>query len=61
MAMGTFIGLLSLALMVLFIGIIVWAYSSKRKADFDAAAALPFADDDGARQTARIKEGQRHE
>ena len=29
-----------------FLGIVFWAYSGKRKADFDEAANLPFADDD---------------
>jgi cytochrome c oxidase cbb3-type subunit 4 len=29
-----------------FIGIVVWAWSSRRKARFDEAANLPFADDD---------------
>jgi cytochrome c oxidase cbb3-type subunit 4 len=28
-----------------FIGIIWWAFSARRKADFDEAANLPFADD----------------
>jgi cytochrome c oxidase cbb3-type subunit IV len=28
-----------------FIGICVWAYSAKRKDDFDAVALLPFADE----------------
>jgi cytochrome c oxidase cbb3-type subunit 4 len=28
-----------------FIGVCVWAYGSKRKAGFDEAAQLPFADD----------------
>lgn len=28
------------------VGIALWAYSDKRKAEFDAAAQLPFADDD---------------
>ena len=32
--------------MATFIGIVIWAYSSSRKADFDEAARLPFADDD---------------
>jgi len=31
---------------VTFISIMLWAYSSRRKADFEAAANLPFADDD---------------
>lgn len=28
------------------IGIFLWAYSSKKKPDFDEAAQLPFADDE---------------
>ena len=31
---------------VFFVGIIVWAYSSKRKSTFDAAAQLPLEDDE---------------
>lgn len=33
-------------LFVLFIGIIVWAWSAKRKKQFDEAAHLPLEDDD---------------
>ena len=33
---------------ITFIGIVWWSLSSKRRADFDAAALLPFADDDSA-------------
>ncbi|MFB9865915.1 cbb3-type cytochrome oxidase subunit 3 [Vreelandella sulfidaeris] len=43
---GTFRGLITLILMVAFIGIALWAYSKRRKPDFDEAAHLPFADDD---------------
>jgi len=32
--------------MATFIGIVIWAYSSSRKADFDEAAQLPFAEED---------------
>ena len=32
--------------MATFIGIVIWAYSSSRKADFDEAAQLPFRQDD---------------
>jgi cytochrome c oxidase cbb3-type subunit 4 len=32
--------------MITFLGIVVWAYSSARKKDFDDAAMLPFADDE---------------
>ena len=33
-------------LFVLFIGIIVWAWSAKRKRGFDEAARLPLEDED---------------
>lgn len=39
--------------MVAFIGIVVWAYSKKRKKSFDDAANLPFADQ--AQDKATIK------
>jgi cytochrome c oxidase cbb3-type subunit 4 len=29
-----------------FVGILVWTFALKRSADFDTAAALPFADDE---------------
>jgi cytochrome c oxidase cbb3-type subunit IV len=38
--------LVMLAGLVLFIGIWVWAWGSKRRAAFDEAARLPFADDE---------------
>ena len=43
---GTFRGLITLVLIFAFIGIALWAYSKRRKPDFDEAANLPFADDD---------------
>ncbi len=38
-------GLTTLFLMISFIGLCIWAYSKKRRKDFDEAAGLPFADD----------------
>ena len=38
-------GLSTLFLFVAFVGVCVWAYSSKRKKTFDEAANLPFADE----------------
>jgi cytochrome c oxidase cbb3-type subunit 4 len=35
----------TIVLMALFLGIIWWAYSKKRKKSFDEAANLPFADE----------------
>ena len=36
----------SIVIMVTFLGIVAWAFSSKRKAAFDEAARLPFDEDD---------------
>lgn len=39
-------GLATVFAMAAFIGVAIWAYSSKQKARFDEAANLPFADED---------------
>lgn len=39
-------GLSTAFLMVAFIGLCFWAWSKKRKDEFDEAANLPFADED---------------
>ncbi len=39
-------GAATIFVLVAFIGICLWAYSSKRNRQFDEAANLPFADDD---------------
>lgn len=46
MDINTLRGLSTLFILLAFIGLVVWAYSSKRKKGFDEAANLPFADDD---------------
>ena len=46
MDIGTFRGITTVVLMVLFVALVFWAYSRKRKQDFDAAALLPLEDDD---------------
>jgi cytochrome c oxidase cbb3-type subunit 4 len=38
----------TVALLILFIGIIIWAFSSRRKKRFDAAARMPLEDDDSS-------------
>jgi len=43
--LSTLRGLSTLLLMLTFIGIVVWAWSGKRKKDFDEAARLPLDDD----------------
>jgi len=45
MDMGTFRGLFTLVMMLLFVALVVWAYSGKRKKTFDAAARLPLEDE----------------
>ena len=47
MDIGTFRGVMTAVLMVLFIALVFWAYSRHRKEDFDAAARLPLDDDEG--------------
>lgn len=34
----------TLVSLLVFLGIVVWAWSSRRRSAFDAAARLPFAD-----------------
>ncbi len=46
MDINTLRGLSTLLLLVAFISLVFWAYSGKRKRDFDEAANLPFADED---------------
>jgi cytochrome c oxidase cbb3-type subunit 4 len=38
-------GLLTAVLLFAFIGLCIWAWSKRRKADFDAVAALPLEED----------------
>ena len=44
--MSTIFSLWTVTVFVLFIGIVVWAWSSKNKASFDEAARIPLEDDD---------------
>ncbi|MBP8185273.1 MAG: cbb3-type cytochrome c oxidase subunit 3 [Pseudomonas sp.] len=44
MDIGTLRGLGTVLVVVAFTCVCLWAYSSKRKASFDEAANLPFAD-----------------
>ncbi|PJK00568.1 CcoQ/FixQ family Cbb3-type cytochrome c oxidase assembly chaperone [Lysobacteraceae bacterium NML91-0213] len=39
-------GIVTLLLLLLFVGGWVWAWSPRRKRDFDEAAQLPLADDE---------------
>ena len=46
MEIGFVRGLVTLALLVLFVGLWWWAWSRKRHSDFEAAAQLPLDDDE---------------
>mgnify|MGYP003443841243 CR=1 FL=1 len=44
MDLGTLSGISTALLLGTFVGVVIWAYSSKRKSDFDAAAQLPLSE-----------------
>jgi len=45
MSSGTLSGIVTAALIVLFLGLTAWAYSAKRRASFEAASRLPLEED----------------
>jgi len=45
---GLLRGIFTVVMVILFVGICFWAWSSRRKAVFDAASRLPLESDDGA-------------
>ena len=47
MDINTIRSLVTVLSFAVFLGIVFWAWSAKRKPAFDEAAQLPFADDDG--------------
>ena len=51
MEMGTFRGVVTALLMALFVGLVIWAYSRGRSAEYTRAAALPLEDDDAPPRT----------
>jgi cytochrome c oxidase cbb3-type subunit 4 len=56
MDIQTIRGLGTVVVMVAFIGLALWVFSSQRKPDFDEATLLPFADDPEAK--ARVQHQQ---
>jgi len=46
MNFGILSGLVTALLLLAFIGGVAWAYSARRKRDFDEAARLPLEDED---------------
>ena len=57
MDVGTLRGLGTVLVVVAFTCVCLWAYSSKRKASFDEAANLPFADQTAAEKRANTFAG----
>ncbi|MBZ9539271.1 cbb3-type cytochrome c oxidase subunit 3 [Modicisalibacter tunisiensis] len=55
MDIGTFRGVMTLLIMIAFLGVVAWAFSRRRRDDFDEASRLPFADDDEAPDRVRDK------
>lgn len=51
MDLPTLRGIVSVVLLVAFISLVVWAWSSKRTTDFEEAAQLPLDDDSFPRQS----------
>lgn len=58
MEIGMVRGLITAAVLILFIGIWAWSWSRKRSADFDAAAQLPLGDDSTPPASKNMKEQQ---
>ena len=49
--MGLFRGITTAILLLAFVGLIIWAWSARRKSDFEAAAKLALDDDNDAENT----------
>ena len=58
MDIGTFRGLVTALLMVLFIALVFRTYSRRRTEDFEAAARLPLDDDDRLPGDDRARDGE---
>ncbi len=46
MDINTLRGITTVLALIAFLGVVVWAFSKRRKSAFDEAANLPFADDE---------------
>ena len=59
MDIGTIRGLGTVIVLVAFAGVLLWAFSGKRKQRFDDDALLPFADDPVAKRHAEQEQASR--
>ena len=58
MDMGTVRGLITAAILILFVGIWAWSWSRNRHEDFDAASRMPLGDDTSPPANEDMKEQQ---
>jgi len=58
---AVFHGLWTGALLVIFIGIVIWAWSGKRKNSFDEAARMPLDDDDELEPSSAVSKRSNHD
>ena len=58
MDIGTVRGLITAAILILFVGIWAWSWSRKRHDDFDAASRMPLGDDTRPPANEDMKEQQ---
>ena len=61
MDINTLRGISTIFVLIVFLGICLWAYSGKKKKDFDDAANLPFQDDEIAKRTLSETERENHD
>ena len=55
--MSIILSIWTVIVLLLFIGIVAWAWHAGNKADFEAAAQIPFDDDDGVSQRGGSRNG----
>jgi len=61
MDINTVRGISTIIVMIVFLGICLWAFSGSKKKDFDDAANLPFQDDNIAKRTLSQTERENHD
>lgn len=59
MDQGTLQGIGTVLTMIAFLGICWWAYSGRKKKDFDEASQLPFADEQNEQEDSQTKDNER--
>ena len=58
MTSGTLSGVVTAVLIVLFVGVCIWAYSSRRRAQFDEAARMPLEEGDAPPRSSASRRGE---